>query len=229
MELIDNISDFINKKTIKALCAWLIIISIFLALNGCSQKQHSYSNNSQDISISSIDSSVSNSELSNAQTDDQNQYYRVYNGEGIEDRGYYYYELFDKSGNTIKRECTHMNEPHVSMISDDVVKVWVQTGTGMATRWAYYYNVKTGAISKSHLYPLTEKSNFIAYFSESKVIVCDMFDDQVYYKEIRLEKELSDSYEPVEAAIFSDDLKQITITYLYGHDFQETSETVNIQ
>lgn len=223
MVSIQNILDSTNKKYIGTFVAGLSIIS--LLLTGCKQNLESTeSNNSQNLENSSINISVDDQEIPH----DDKHYYKIYTGESVEDRWYYYYDLFDEFGNIIKHECTFMDEPNISLISDSIVKVSVQSGTGRSTQWTYYYNVKDSLFSPVFYYTLNERANLVAYFDGQKIIIRDVFDDKKYYKEIELQKDLSKTTDPIENAIFSTDLKQITVFYVSGPDFQQTSEIINL-
>ena len=160
---------------------------------------------------------------------DETNYAKIYTGNNAEDHFYFYYDLFDKSGNLIKHECTYMNEPEISMISDDVLKISVQAGTGIEALQTYYYNLSTNEFSPVYCYVLCEKDSTVAYYSEKKIIVTEIFNSESLIKEIVPEKELSDIAEPVVSASFSDDLSKIEITYLFGTESKKITETFSLK
>lgn len=221
MESIDNILDFLNKTLLRGLF-FLTLLALCCIITGCKQEGTGLKRpQSPDVTISSQNSAED--------ALDPSRYYRIYNGNTVHDRWYFYYDLLDEDGSVIKHECTYMSEPKISVIADDLIKVSVQSGTGMATCGTYYYHINTGLLSSAFQYVLCEKQNLVVYYDSGLVIVRNLFDDQTFLKKIKLQYDLSKTDEPVKAALLSDDLKQVTVTYLTGVDYQEKSETIYIQ
>lgn len=153
-------------------------------------------------------------------------YVKIYTGETQEDHFYYYYDLFDKSGALVDHKCTYMDEPDASMPSDDIIKISVQAGTGLSTRWTYYYDLSSNMFSPTFYHVLAEKENMVAFYNGKKIVVTDMFDEGKIIKEIDLKQAVSDITDPIESVTFSDDLSQIYVTYLSGTELETISETV---
>ena len=52
-----------------------------------------------------------------------------------------------------------------------------------------------------------------------------MFDVESFYKEIKLNNEISNSTDPIEEVVFSDNLDSVTVVYMSGNNFERTTET----
>ena len=185
------------------LCVCYMLLSL---LAGCRQSQNTNASSHDSVSA---DASVSSEKIQTEQTE----FYRIYNGDTSEDRWYYYYDLFDSNGNTVRHECTYMNEPRISHISDDVIKVSAQTGTGRSTQWTYFYNSSDHLFSPTFQYVLDESSDLVAFFDGKKIIVRDIFDDHKFYRELELREQLADTTDPIVNAVFSEDNTCLTVTY----------------
>ena len=155
-------------------------------------------------------------------------YYRIYQGATMEDRFYYYYDLFDADGNQVDHTCTYMADPQISEVSDHVLRISAQAGTGRGCIWFYYYDVNENRSSVPHDYPLAQKAPLVAYFDGKHVIVSDMFDPESYYKEIVLDNEFSNSIEPVLDAEFSEDLSHLMVLYESGEECRVMREIVDL-
>lgn len=173
------------------------------------------------------DDAAENKKIPNESSD--NELFRIYTGDTEEDHFNYYYDIFDLSGNVIKHECTYMEEPEITVVDGNILKISVQAGTGKSTVCTYYCDVENNTVSPTYYYVLCESAELVAYFNEGKVIVSGMFDNEEYYKEIRPGKELAASADPIVSAEFSDDLSSITVTYLHGDNSDEITETVSLR
>lgn len=208
------ILDFIsNKHTVR----YISCIILCIMLTGCTQPVS--------IPPSYTESSPATEYPNETQS---NEYFKIYTGNTQEDHFYYYYDIFDLSGNIIKHECTYTSEPKIREVDKYVLRISAQAGTGRSTEWTYYYNIEKNVISPAYYYVLCEGSGLTAYFDSEKIIVSGMFDKEDYYKEITLGQALSNSTDPIISAEFSDDASSMTVTYLSGDNYHEITETVAI-
>lgn len=209
MGLILGISGFTSKKIL----SYIVALSMAFLLTGCQKKIPN--------DVSSIESNL------NPKSDIivKNDYYKIYCGATEETRFFYYYDLFDMDGNLIKSECTYMNEPTISECSNNIIKISAQAGTGLSTKWSYYYNISSNLFSQIFYHVLAEKETVIAYFDGEQIVICNMFDVESFYKEIKLNNEISNSTDPIEEVVFSDNLDSVTVVYMSGNNFERTTET----
>lgn len=216
MVLILVILDSLNRSEIckSILKTFAVFVIILCLLTGCSKPSDNDLSNDKNYTTNAND-------IQNA-----DQYVKIYTGDTSEDHFFFYYDLYDKRGNLIKHDCTYMNEPDVTMLSKDIIRISVQTGTGLSTRWTYYYDLNSDKISQIFYNVLAEKENYVAFFRDKKVIISDMFDEKIFTKEIQLKHDLSNCSDPIENVTFSDDLSEINVTYLSGAKFKEIKEII---
>ena len=221
MVLIQDISDFSNNKKmhIKVFELFIVLSIILIITSGCAKEDN------KNISIKSELST--SDQIENLQNADQ--YVKVYTGNTSEDRYSFYYDLYDKKGNLVKHDCTYMDEPEYSMVSDDIVKISVQTGTGLSAKWTIYYDLSSGRLSRAFYHVLAEKDNIIAFFDGRNIAITDVFDEDSYKELFELKYDLSDSTDPIKSVVFSDDFTQIIVTYFSGADFNEIKECFSVK
>ena len=157
----------------------------------------------------------------------QNEHFKIYSGSTQEDHFFFYYDIFDLSGEVIKHVCTYRSQPEITEVGKHILKISVQAGTSRLTRNTYYYDTEKNVFSPVYCYVLCETEELTAYFQINKIIVRGIFDDE-YYEEIELEKELSVSTEPILNAAFFDNSSSITVTYFSGDNYDRITETVDI-
>lgn len=154
----------------------------------------------------------------------EEQYYRVKRSNGA-----YSYEILDGDGNIIRTDGSYTKEPHISMLNDSVVKVSYQAGTGLSTRWIFYYDTVNDEFSPEYYSVLGEFNGNVVYISSSSVIISDIFDKTKYYKEInKFKHPLAETVDPFISAEIDDMGDLIKITYLTGNDFEEATEYFDI-
>ena len=138
------------------------------------------------------------------------------------------YFVFDADGEMLDSEIS-AKEPYFKAIGKYLMQLSVQTGTGISTNYAKYYDLKNSKTSETFNYVLTAKDNYVvcADYRNGKhiIIVQDIFDKEKYYKEYELE-----NVSPV-AADFAveghfNEKGNINITYLSGENYKETNYTI---
>ncbi len=143
----------------------------------------------------------------------------------------YSYEITDYKGRILDYEDNLTREPKRQKVSSDVVGISVQTGTGLSTNYATYFDLENSKISEIFYYVLSAKDDYVVYGDyrngEHFIVVQDIFDKEQYYKEYKLE-----NVSPV-AADFAlgcefDGDNNATITYLIGEEYNETKITIDI-
>ncbi len=152
-------------------------------------------------------------------------YYRIYKG----DNSYLCYDVYNAEKETVLSEKT--DRPlKISMINDNIIDIEIGMGTGIAIHT--YYNVDKNVFSREFSYVLSVSDDLIAYIdvpeenpmNNRKVIVQNIFDKNLFYKEFELD--FSDVDTPVVNATFSEDALQLT--YLSGETQTQTAVTLNL-
>lgn len=135
----------------------------------------------------------------------------------------YSYIVTDKSGKVIYTEENLTKLPHTQQLSENVFCLTFQSGTGLATNRALYFDVENSLISTFY-YVLGAKNGYVVYADymneEHFIVVRDMFDEEGYFCKYKL-KNVSPAMDFATACHF-DDAGNATITYLTGEDFTET-------
>ena len=146
---------------------------------------------------------------------------------------YYDYEIKDNQGNIMLSADGLSREPHIENVADNIVKVWVQAGTGLSTRATQYCDVENGIVSDEFIYVLCEYDSKTVYAdfrdNEHYIVVQDMFDKNEFCKEFKLENVADCAADAVLSAEVSKNGKKLTVKYLAGDDYTETETVINIE
>jgi len=143
----------------------------------------------------------------------------------------YSYEITDYKGKILDCEDNLTREPKRQKVSSDVIGISVQTGTGLSTNYAKYYDLENSKISETFYYVLAAKDDYVVRADyrdgEHYIVVQDIFDKEQYYQEYTLE-----NVSPVAADFVVDGYfntkGNVNITYLSGDDYTETNYTIVI-
>ncbi len=143
----------------------------------------------------------------------------------------YSYEITDYKGRILDYEDNLTREPKRQNVSTDVVGISVQTGTGLSTNYATYFDLETSKISETFYYVLTAKDGYVVYGDyrdgEHFIVIQDIFDKEQYYKEYKLENVSPVAADFVVEGYFNTK-GNVNITYLSGEDYTETNYTIVI-
>ena len=138
--------------------------------------------------------------------------------------------IYDEKGRVILRDGPFYKQPQIHEVTENVVLFTLQAGTGFATRWGYFYDLKNNVKSSTFrgIFDYTEK--YVAYGASTKVMVSKIFDDD----SVQVFDDFSQSFakvaEPIICVEFLDNGKnQIKITYVSGEDYKEVTEIKAVQ
>lgn len=116
----------------------LVLIILTICFSSCSKKY----DDSAEIS-SEMNLTKSLEYMDGKQVIAENTYYKV-----MFENANYYYEIYNRSGAVVdSRHLSH--EPHICEVSNNLIKISAQTGTGGSTQWSYYYDVENDSCSKT--------------------------------------------------------------------------------
>ena len=205
-----------------------ILLSILLMLSACSYSSDLPSNPS-DTSLR-VDISADNSsffsvdDIKNAEIIEENEHYKV-----VKLNFLFYYNIFDENHRIVKSGGPLSRQPHILMVSDHLVRFTLQAGTGIGTQWGYYYDTKKYMFSNVFYFIFDQCNGKVAYGVENKVIVRDIFDETKYFLEITSFKEpFSHAVEPITNVEFTDGGLSVKVSYLTGDNYQEISESFDL-
>ena len=135
------------------------------------------------------------------------------------------YSVFDKNNNVLESDST-TETPHL-FYDSGIVHLWFQTGTGIMTRFAKFYDVENGKTSPEYYGQTDWFSNMVSSTGHSQVIIYDMFSGDELYRINEFEKPLGDCIENIQSAFFSTDGKQLIVKYL-NEDFEQVTQTFDL-
>lgn len=187
---------------------FLLVFVFFFFISACSQHKNVVDNELEQLEI--IDSGT---------------YYRIYKG----NINQVCYDIYNSKGEIVLSQTT--DRPlEINMISDDIIDIKVGMGSGIAIH--KYYSICENVFSQEFSYVLSSSDKLIAYihvpkerpFENRKVIVQNIFDKNLFYKEFQLDFSHVDT--PVVEAVFSKDGASLQLTYLYGEEQTQISKTL---
>lgn len=167
------------------------------------------------------------SNLKQTQIIDSGKYYRIYKENDNQVR----YEIYNPEGKIALSKKT--DRPiEINMIGDNIIDIGIGMGTGITIH--KYYNVNENIFSQDFTNVLSDSDKLIAYIDVSKenplknrkVIVQNIFDKSLFYKEFQLDFSNVDT--PVIEAEFSKDGTSLQLTYLSGEGQIQISETLDL-
>ncbi len=167
------------------------------------------------------------SNLKQTQIIDSGKYYRIYKENDNQVR----YEIYNPEGKIALSKKT--DRPiEINTIGDDIIDIGIGMGTGITIH--KYYNANENIFSQDFTNVLSVSDKLIAYIDvpkenpleNRKVIVQNIFDKNMFYKEFKLNFSNVDT--PVIEAKFSKDGTSLQLTYLSGEDQTQISETLDL-
>lgn len=131
------------------------------------------------------------------------------------------YDIYNIEGEVVLSEKT--DQPlEINMINDDIIDIKIGMGTGITIH--RFYSMGEDIFSQEFSYVLSNSDKLIAYIDvpeekpmeTGKVIVQNIFDKSLFYKEFQLDFSNIDT--PVIEAKFSKDGESLQLTYLSGEE-----------
>lgn len=146
----------------------------------------------------------------------------------------YYYKITSKDGSV--REDVHdtVKLPNFNMLTDTLLEVKSQTGTGQSTNWAVYYDAEADKISNHFYYVMATNGELVAHCKLEEnnigVVVQNIFDVTEYCKRFdEFSSPIStDCTDQIQNVTFSEDGKSIEVVYLSGEDYTKTTQTFEL-
>lgn len=142
----------------------------------------------------------------------------------------YFYKITAKDGTVRNVRSDLIKLPDFNMLSENLLEVTGQAGTGISTNWAFYYDADTDKLSQNYNYVYDCNTELVAYCqydgNKHSIIVQDMFDRTKYYNKFNVFSSPINTTvtEPIRSVEFSDDGKSIKVVYLAGDEKVETEE-----
>lgn len=159
---------------------------------------------------------------------DSGKYYRIYKTNITEVS----YDIYNSKGEVVLSETT--DRPlEIDMINDEIIDISTGMGTGLAIH--KYYSVEQELFSEEFSYVVANFNDLVAYigfsqeggFENRKVIVQNIFDKNLFFKEYQLNFSNVDT--PVIQAAFSEDGSALQLIYLSGEEQIQMSEILGLK
>ena len=212
-----------------------IVLSLLFVLSACSpatvvsdppSTPELSAQSGQDVAASE-DESVEVAEESVVREDkvvEETEYYRIIQSD------FWYVHILDRNHDTVRIEGPFYKEPRVLIVSDNLLRITVQAGTGRGSIWGYYYDIEKDVSSQVFYWIYDQYDGMVAYGYVSKVIVRDIFDEGGYYLEIASFKEpfSPQTVEPIINVEFINDGRSVRVTYVTGAHYQEVTEVFDL-
>ncbi len=146
----------------------------------------------------------------------------------MKDKLFYYY-LIDREGNIVHSDGPFSHQPQIQPISDVMLKIVHQSGTGLGTNWGFFYNIEKSTYSDIFHYILNQNDELVILGEKDKIVVKDIFGDLNFYQEFSsFEYTLSNVVSPFISSKFIENNK-IEITYISGEDYEIKKEVFDIK
>lgn len=142
----------------------------------------------------------------------------------------YSYKIFDQKGDVLFGDDRCAQEPSIEKQTDHVYSVTVQAGTGPATNWAVFCDVKKGTVSEAFHYVLGAQGEYVFYVEfengSHSVVVQNIFNSSRYRKVYTLQN--TESFADPSCSLTFDGEGKATLTYLAGTEsfIYTTSATI---
>jgi hypothetical protein len=131
-------------------------------------------------------------------------------------------------GKTVVEKFRHIEEPRVAMVSEDILRIGI-TWSGRGEPTYEYYDRKSKRLSRMYDNVLAERENRVVYIDSNKLIISDMFDRILCYKE--LARDFSPATPPRKAFVKVEWEKpnKIVVEYLAGEERRVVTEEIVLE
>jgi len=133
--------------------------------------------------------------------------------------------LYDETGKKVLSEI-YPKEPWVKEVINDVLEIGISTGS--PSSYVYFFNNTTAEVSNTYFNPILFGDEYIAYMEDGILILTDIFNRGLLYKEIG--GDFSETANPISAIISIEmlDNNTIQLKYYSGLNFDEKLEIIKI-
>ena len=143
----------------------------------------------------------------------------------------YDYAINDIKGEALLSGTQLLHEPKITYVSDSVLRLSIQAGTGISTCRTTYCDVSSSNISEQFYSVLGEYKNYVLYVDykddEFKIIVQHIFNKNTFYQEYLLSDVYVAADPVISCDIDEDGLAEIV--YLKGKEHNEVKIDIDIE
>lgn len=138
-----------------------------------------------------------------------------------------YYLLLLDSQKQVVQELRFSRKPEIVMRDDGIMQILISVGSPL--NYSYFYSITTNKLSDPYTNVFSIKHGKVITCARGKVIISDIFDKSVYYKEII--RNFSPTVVPASAIQLADwsDNDSVVLKYLEGEDYGVKVEKVKLE
>jgi hypothetical protein len=141
---------------------------------------------------------------------EESKYHRIYR----DDYYSYVYMIFDKNKNLVATDY-FPRCPHIVITDQKILSISIQAGTGIGTRWSYFYSIEKDVFSDVFYAVFQQKDDRIIYGTYNAIVVRDIFDEAEFLQVFNDFEGISRKTAfPFVEAEFIDNGQKISVTYL---------------
>lgn len=140
--------------------------------------------------------------------------------------GGYIYRIYD--GNTLVEEKYSFREPSCQYVTDTLIFVTVQTGTGRSTNWGFFYDFSSHTRSNTFYWVLDFTESKVITGDPDKVVVESIFADDYYFEFADFDQSLAHVADSIIYAVFTEDNSAVTVTYVVDGTYELATQTFQL-
>ena len=142
------------------------------------------------------------------------------------DKGYVY-RIYNNNV-LIEEQYVAVKEPTCHYLSDSLIYVTVQTGTGKSTNWGFFYDYAANKRSETFYWVLNYTETIVALGKKDRVIIRSVFNDSYYLEIIDFEKPIANIADGILSAELSEDMTTVTVTYVVEDSYEIMTQTFSL-
>lgn len=121
-----------------------------------------------------------------------------------------------------------LKEPSINYVTNSLMCVIAQTGTGRSTNWGLFYDYSAENWSEKFRWILdyTEAKVIVGY--PDKIVVRSIFDDSFYFEFSSFDQPISWVADSILTASFSNDESTVTVTYVVDGTYELATQVFSI-
>lgn len=142
------------------------------------------------------------------------------------DKGYVY-RIYNNNV-LIEEQYVAVKEPACYYITDSLIHVTAQAGTGRSTNWGFFYDYATNKRSATFQWVLDYTKSLVALGHMDRVIIRSIFDDSYYLEIIDFERPIAMVADGILSADFSEDMTTVTVTYVVEDTYDIATQVFSL-
>ena len=142
------------------------------------------------------------------------------------DKGYIY-RIYNNNV-LIEEQYVAVKEPACYYITDSLIHVTAQAGTGRSTNWGFFYDYAANKRSATFQWVLDYTKSLVALGHIDRVIVRSIFDNSYYLEIIDFERPIAMVADGILSADFSEDMTTVTVTYVVEDTYDIATQVFSL-